>query len=81
MDQVHYFGLNLGAQAEHLMCAVSAKIPELGGSISPSNFMGNCRTIGHTFSLIYPVYSCPFKEMKTWGQSEKSFYCFVFSVN
>ena len=60
----------------------SAKIPEREGSISPSNFYGQLPDYwSNVFSLIYPVDECSFKEMKTWGQCEISFYCFVFGVN
>ena len=59
-----------------------AKIPEPEGSISPFNFYGQLLVYwSHVFSLIYSVDECSFKEMKTWGHSEISFYCFVFGVN
>ena len=39
--------------------------------------MGNCPTISHTFfSLIFPVDEFSLKEMRTWGQSKISSYCF-----
>ena len=60
----------------------SPKIPEREGSISPSNLYWQLPDYWpHVFSLIYPVDECSFKEMKTWGQSEISFYCFLFGVN
>ena len=53
----------------------SAKIPEREGSISPSNFYGQLPGYwSHVLSLNYPVDGCSFKEVKTWGQPEISFY-------
>ena len=47
-----------------------------GASHHPA-FMGNCRTISHTFySLIYLVDEFPLKEMTMWGRSKISSYCF-----
>ena len=51
------------------------KIPEHEGSISPSSFMGNYPTIGHVFSLIYPVDEFSFKEVRTCGQFKISSDC------
>ena len=60
----------------------SAEIPERKGSILASNFSGQLPGYwSHIFSLFYPVDECSVKEMKTWGQSEILFYCFVFGVN
>ena len=82
MDQVYSFGLNHGARREYLIFIASAKIPERKGSISPSSFYGQLPDYwSRVFSLVYPVDECSFKEMKMWGQSEISFYCFVFGVN
>ena len=40
-------------------------------------FTGNCTTISHMFfSLIYPVDEFSLKEMRMWGQSKISSYCF-----
>ena len=81
MSQVHCFNLNPRVQGEYLMSVVLSRILELAGASYHPIFMGNLSTIGHMFSLVYPVDECPFKEMKTWGQSEISFYCLVFGVN
>ena len=60
----------------------SAKIPEREGSISPSSFFGQLLNYqSHDFSFIYQVDEFSFKEMKMWGQSKISSYCFVFDVN
>ena len=64
------------------MFIASAKTPEREGSILTSNFYGQLSDYwSHVFSLIYPVDECFFKEMKTWGQSEIAFYCFMFGAN
>ena len=64
------------------MFIVSAKIPVREGSISPSSFYGQLPDYwSQAFSLIYPVDEFSFKEMKTWGPSKISSYCFVFGVN
>ena len=42
-----------------------------------ASFMGGCLDyLSHVFSLIYPVDDFSLKEMKTWGQSKISSYCF-----
>ena len=44
--------------------------------------MGNCPAINQTFfSLIYLVEEFSLKEMRTWGRSKISSYCFSFAVN
>ena len=59
------------------MHIASAKIPEREGSISPSSFDRQLPDYqSHVFSLIYPVLEFSFQEMKTWGQSKNSSYCF-----
>ena len=64
------------------MLIASVKIPEHEGSILFSSFYGQLPDYwSHVFTLIYPADECSFKKMKTWGQSEISFYCFVFVVN
>ena len=64
------------------MFITSAKILESEGSILPFNFYGQLPDYwSHVFRLTYPVDERSFKEMKTWGQSEISFYCFVFGAN
>ena len=65
-----------------MMFIDSAKISEHEGSISPSSFYEQLPNYwSHFFSLIYPVDEFSFKEMKTWGESKMSSYCFVFDVN
>ena len=82
VNQVHCFGLNPGARGEHLMFTASAKTPEHEVRISPSNLYGQLPNYwSHVWSLIYPVDECSIKEIKMWGQSEISFYCFAFGVN
>ena len=58
----------------------SSKIPEPEGSISPSSFYGQLPDY-QSHVLIYSVGEFSFKEVKTWGQSKISSYCFVFGVN
>ena len=66
--------LNSGPMLVHI---ASAKIPERKGSISPSSFYRQLPDYqSHVFSLIYPKDEFSFKEMKTWGQSKISSYCF-----
>ena len=38
-----------------ILLTASAKILECEGASHHPAFMGNCQTISHTFSLIYPV--------------------------
>ena len=58
------------------------KILERQGSILPSSFYGQLPDCySHVFSFIYSVDEFSFKEVKTWGQSKISSYCFVFGVN
>ena len=65
-----------------MMCIASAKILEYEGSISPSSFYGQRPDYwSHVLSFIYPVDKFSFKEMKTWGQSKISSYCFVSGGN
>ena len=64
------------------MFIASAKIPVREGSISLSSFYGQLSDYwSQAFNLIYPVDEFSFKEMKTWGPSKISSYCFVFGVN
>ena len=47
------------------------------GASQHPDFTGNCTTISHMFfSLIYPVDEFSLKEMRMWGQSKISSYCF-----
>ena len=65
--------LNSGQMVVHI---ASAKILENEGSISPSSFYGQPLDYqSHVFSLIYLVDEF-LKEMRTWGQSKISSYCF-----
>ena len=64
------------------MVIASTEILEREGSISPSSFYGQLPDYwSNAFSLIYPVDEFSFKEMKMWGQSKISSYCFVLCVN
>ena len=68
--------LNSGRMVMHI---ASAKIPEHEGSISPSRSYGQLLDYqSHVCSLIYPVDELFLKEMRTWGQSKISSYCFCF---
>ena len=57
------------------------KSPSARGASHHPAFMGNCRTISHTFySLIYPVDEFSLKETRTWGQFKISSYYFFYLV-
>ena len=66
--------LNSGRMGMHI---ASAKIAKSEESISPSSFYAQLPNYqSHVFSRIYPMDEFFLKEMKTWGQSKISSYCF-----